>query len=179
MSTGSFWRFLSPKGWQVKDKRHHSSLFPFSPSNRITHPKLVPSFRWSLTFWKYGTSPSVLMSRCTVRPALQKLFHVMVALSLRHLPFLRNWLSSHCQVCLILSCLTRCYLEPRLSGPLNPFVTHNNKKLGRCSLSGDWEEDRWTSGKFGWEEVACAQVPGNSGKLLTIFLQGEHGKFHF
>lgn len=98
------------------------------------------------------------MSRRAVRPALQKLLHVMVALFLPHLPFPRNWLSSHCQVCLILSCLTRCYLEPRLSGPLNPFVTHNNKKLGRCSLSGDWEEDRWTSGKFGWEEGKCATV---------------------
>lgn len=73
-------------------------------------------------------------------------------------PSLRNWLSSHCQVCLILSCLTRCYLEPRLSGPLNPFVTQTTKKLGRRSLSGDWEEHRWTPDKFGWEEGAYARV---------------------
>lgn len=103
--------------------------------NQSSLPPLL-SLRQSLTFWKYAKSPSVLMSRAAVRPALQKLLHVTVACSLRHLPFLRNWLSSYCQVCLILSCLTRCYLESPLSGPLNPFVSHNNKKLGRRSLSG-------------------------------------------
>lgn len=51
------------------------------------------------------------------------------------LSFLRNWLSSHCQVCLILSWLTSCYLESHLPEPLNPLVTHNNKKLGRCSMN--------------------------------------------
>lgn len=55
-----------------------------------------------------------------------------------------NWLSSiPCQVCLILSCLTSCYLKSHLPKPLNPLVTHNNKKLARCSLNEDRVVEIW------------------------------------
>lgn len=95
------------------------------------------------------------------------------------LPFLRNWLSSLCQVCLILSWLTSCYLESHLPEPLNPLVTHNNKKLGRCSLNEDREvEHWWVYGGVGLE--ACVQVRrhrcmaaavrvSDSWKILTLF----------
>lgn len=149
-----------------------SSAFPFTPSDRITHPR--PLFPHSDGAWPFEIrDKSNSPDEQTRWPALQKLLHFIATapplLPRRYLPLPRTWLSSHCQVCLIPSCLTRCYLEPRLSGPLNPFVTHDNKKLGRRSLSGDWEEDRWTSAEVGWEEGAFAQVQGNSGELATGF----------
>lgn len=152
---------------KLKLPSHLHSHSPHRAESLIPSPVfLIPT---TPDLLKHVTTPSVLMSKHAVRPALQKLLHVTATRCLRHLPSLRSWLSRHCQVCLILSCLTRCYLEPRLSGPLNPFVTHNNKKLRRRSLSGDWEEDCWTSGEVGWEEGACSQVHGNSGELPTVF----------
>lgn len=144
-----------------------SPIHPIRPNHSSQAP--LSSFRRSLTFWN---TRQVQQSRWanTLPGQLCSNFCMLLRLSPpRHLPFPRTWLSSHCQVCLIPSCLTRCYLEPRLSGTLNPFVTHDNKKLGRRSLSGDWEEDRWTSAEVGREEGAFALVQGNSGELATVF----------
>lgn len=70
----------------------------------------------------------------------------------QHLPLLswRNWLSSHCQVCLIFPWLTSCYLESHLPEALNPLVTHDNKKLGKVLC--EWRQGGavlWVHGRVG------------------------------
>ena len=69
----------------------------------------------------------------------------------------------------MLSWLTSCYLESHLPEPLNPLVTHNNKKLGRLllecrqgggALVGVWEG--WFEGFILLSAGAQVQVHGSS-----------------
>jgi len=56
------------------------------------------------------------------------------------------------------SWLTSCYLDSHLPEHLNPLVTHNNLKLGRCSLNGNREvEHCWVYWRLGWRFV-CGHV---------------------
>ena len=92
------------------------------------------------------------------------------------LPFLRNWLSSLRQVCLILSCLTSCYLESHLPEPLNPLVTHDNKKLGRLLL--EWRQGGGalveSMAELDWKLVCRC---GGTGAWLQLREFRTHGKF--
>lgn len=156
------------KTWKVKDKLSCMPALPLTNSqfHSITYPFVALPFPQS-----DEASPldicyrSICLDQQTCSPlSFAETLHlcavwILSSLNASRLPFLRNWLSSHCQVRLILSCLTYCYLESHLPEPLNPFVTHSNKKLGRRSLNEDREvEDWWLYGTAGLEVGAGAQA---------------------
>ena len=104
------------------------------------------------------------------------------ALSATCLTFPRNWVSSsHCQVCLILSCLTSRYLKSHLPKLLNPLVTHDNKKLETCSLNEDGVVRLWWGMEIGAQVLGCELwASWHSGVFRSYFFcyyQDEFNKY--
>ena len=129
---------------KVKDKLSCVPAFPLTSSR--TRSLIIPSpstIRWSLVSrhkLQVHQSCSADMHSGQLCRNFACICCVITFSSQRFLPSLLEKLTQrHCQVCLILSCLTCCYLEHQLPEPLNPFVTHNKEKLGRCFFKEDRE----------------------------------------